>query len=87
LMPVGEEVLMDHLNLFFREEKKVKKEEWFRNDKSIFALNMQLIFDFYAKNFLISLGWTHFYAKNCINPKILDGQKIGDKSKPTSNSK
>ena len=25
LMPVGEEALMDHLNLFFREEKKAKE--------------------------------------------------------------
>ena len=27
LMPVGEEALMDHLNLFYREEKKTKKGE------------------------------------------------------------
>ncbi|MBO0343070.1 hypothetical protein [Flagellimonas profundi] len=27
LMPVGEEALMDHLNLFYREEKKDQKEE------------------------------------------------------------
>lgn len=27
LMPVGEEALMDHLNLFYREEKKAKEEE------------------------------------------------------------
>ncbi|NDV15719.1 hypothetical protein GO009_06740 [Muricauda sp. TY007] len=27
LMPVGEEALMDHVNLFYREEKKDQKEE------------------------------------------------------------
>ena len=27
LMPVGEEALMDHLNLFYREEKKAKEED------------------------------------------------------------
>jgi hypothetical protein len=75
-MPVGEEALMDHLNLFYREEKKAKGDVWCRNYKSIFTRNKPIFFDYYAKNSLVLLGWEHFYAKNGINPKNSVGLKM-----------